>query len=75
VAAGWYWKQRSGEGEAQRNGGKASGGPRAAIYREEEVWEGRKAENHDGGSGGGANSSGRRRQARGGTGMGRRTKG
>jgi hypothetical protein len=50
VAAAVWWrgKQSYGEGKAQGSGEPASGVPRAAIYREEEVREGRKAEDHGG---------------------------
>jgi hypothetical protein len=48
----WRGEPSYGEGEAQGSGELASIGPRAAIYREEEVREGRKAEDHGGGSGG-----------------------
>jgi hypothetical protein len=41
VAAGRHWMQCSGEGEAQRNEGLASGDPGATTYREERVREGR----------------------------------
>jgi hypothetical protein len=44
----WCWEQRSGEREKQGDGELASAGPRAAIYREEEVREGRTAEDHGG---------------------------
>jgi hypothetical protein len=46
AAVRWCWEQRSGEREEQGDGELASAGPRAAIYREEEVREGHKAEDH-----------------------------
>jgi hypothetical protein len=48
AAVWWCWEQSSGEREAQGGGELASGVPRAAIYREEEIREGRKAEGHGG---------------------------
>jgi hypothetical protein len=41
AAAERHWKQCSGEGETQKNGGLASGDPRATTYRGERVREGR----------------------------------
>jgi hypothetical protein len=48
AAAGWYWEQCSGEGEAQGDGENASGGPGVASYREEKGREGRMAGRHGG---------------------------
>jgi hypothetical protein len=48
---GRYWEQCSGEGETLASGKPASGGPGAAIYREEKGREGRMAGRHGGGSG------------------------
>jgi hypothetical protein len=44
----WHGEPDYGEGEAQGSGGIASRGPEAAINREEEVREGRKATDHGG---------------------------
>jgi hypothetical protein len=49
AAVWWRGEPSCGEGEALASGRVASRGPGAAINREEEVREGRKATDHGGG--------------------------
>jgi hypothetical protein len=49
AAVWWRGEQCSGEGEAQGDGGIASGGPGTASYREEKGEERRMAGRHGGG--------------------------